>query len=123
MNPLFHSLKYFLAFNTSLKEDADDSDLGRTIQYHYERINQVISSDWTATRPPVSSLDRDFLRLSEETIEDGQLISSVIKIEGNGPILENCLENIPLRYVGKMDVDQLLQSRLLRCKLFQQAKK
>ena len=116
MNPLFHSLKYCLAFNTSLKEHADDSDLGRTVQYHYERINQVISSDWTATRTPTSSLDWDFLRLSEETIEDGQLICSVIKIEGNGPILENCLETVPLRYEGKMDVDQLLQSRLLRCK-------
>ena len=64
----------------------------------------------------VSSLDKEFLCITEETQEDGQLINAVVKIIGDGPILENSLENVPLRFEGKLEVRQVLESRLLRCK-------
>lgn len=64
----------------------------------------------------VSSLEKEFLCITEETQEDGQLVNAVMKIIGDGPILENSLENPPLRFEGKLEVQQLFQSRFLRCK-------
>ena len=107
---------FISAFNTVMKADADEHDLGRVIQYNYEKLRLDISKDWNAPRVSVSSLDKDFLRLTDESILDGQLINVVVKIENNGPILENCLTSVPLRYEGKLEFEQILQSRLIRCK-------
>ena len=100
-----------------MKTDADESDLERVIQYNYDQIRLDITQDWNAPRVSVSSLDRDFIRLTDDSILDGQLINAVVKIENDGPLLENCLTTVPLRFEGKLEFEQILHSRLIRCKL------
>ena len=102
-------------FNTNLKVDGED-DLERTIQYQYARIKSDIEKDWSGKRFSVSSLDKSYLRLSEDTIGDGVLMNESVKIEGDGPILVNDLECVPSRYGRKMEIRQLMQSRIMRCK-------
>ena len=48
----------------------DEDHLVRTLAYEYARIKQAIEQDWTQKRPPIALLDKEYLRLTEETIEE-----------------------------------------------------
>ena len=88
----------------------------RAIEYHYNRVKNAIERDWSVKQLPISSLDKDFLRLDAETVEDGCLINETVRIENNGPILMNNLETVP-RFCGlKLDLKQLMQSRIFKRK-------
>ena len=93
----------------------DEDHLVRTLAYEYARIKQAIEQDWTQKRPPIALLDKEYLRLTEETIEDGVLMNEQIMIENDGPVLNNDLDTVPSKYDQKMGLQQLLQSRLMRC--------
>ena len=108
---------FCLAFGTSLKE-YDLEDVRRSVSYHYARVKSAIEHDWTAEKPPVSSLDKQFLRLTEESVEDGCLMNETVLIQNDGPMLDNDLENIPPRFGRQMDLQQLLQSRIWKCEFF-----
>ena len=98
-----------------MQSDVDFDDLPRSIEYHFSRVKNAIDRDWTVKQLPISTLDKDFLRLSVDTLDDGCLINETVEIEGNGPILSNNLETVP-RYCGlKMDLKQLMQSRMFKC--------
>ena len=94
----------------------DEENLKRTIAYEYARIKKAIEQDWTQKRPPIGLLDKEYLRLTEETIEDAVLMNEKIVIENDGPVLSNDLDTVPSKYDRKMELQQLLQSRLMRCK-------
>ena len=78
-------------------------------------MTKAITQDWSARRPAVSRLEKRFLRMTEETVEDGCLINDSIRIEPSGPIIENDLGSVPSRFDKKMDIQQLLQSRMFKC--------
>ena len=92
------------------------ADLKRSIEYSYGRVRESIERDWTGRRLPVAHLDKSFLRLTAETLEDGQLLNETVQIENDGPVLSNNLESVPKSYEQRMDLEQLLQSRIFRCK-------
>ena len=94
----------------------DPSDLKSTIDYQYGRVRDAIERDWTGTNLPVSLLDKQFLRLTEDTLDDGVLMNETVFVEDSGPALENNLETVPPRYGNKLMFQQLLQSRLMKCK-------
>ena len=95
--------------------DVDHEDLKRVVLYEYNRVYNSISHDWSAENPPVSKLEKQFVCLSNEVLEDGVFINETIRLENGGPVLENNLETVPLRFEKRMDLQQLMQSRLFKC--------
>ena len=89
-------------------KDYDIEDVRRSISYHYARVKSAIEHDWTADAVPVASLDKQFLRLTEETIDDGCLMNETVLIRDDGPELENDLENVPPRFERQLDFQQIL---------------
>lgn len=106
---------FFTAFGTSQKS-FDEQDLGRSIGYKYAQVKGAIERDWSGNYIPVSLLDKQFLRLTEETLDDNVLMNEKVVIEGNGPVLENDLTDVPARFGKKLDFHQLLASRIMKCK-------
>ena len=86
------------------------------IDYKYGRVIDAIERDWTGANLPVSLLDKHFLRLTEDTLDDGVLMNETVFVENGGPVLENNLESVPPRYGNKLMFQQLLQSRMMKCK-------
>ena len=90
----------------------------RDLKYQYSQVKDAIEQDWTGESLPVAFLEKKFLRLSEDSLEDGCLMNDTVLVENDGPILENDLENVPPRYSNRMDLQQLLQSRIWKCKWY-----
>ena len=97
-------------------KDYDIEDVRKSVSYHYAQVKSAIEHDWTADEIPVSSLDKQFLRLSEDTIDDGCLMNETVLISNDGPELENNLESVPPRFERQLNFQQLLQSRIWKCK-------
>ena len=96
--------------------DIDVEDLSRTVNYEYNRITTSIDKDWSGRRLPVAELTKQYLRLTVETLEDQVLMNEAVIIENDGPVLQNCLTTVPPRYGQKMDLQQLMQNRIFKCK-------
>ena len=97
-------------------KEYDEEDLKRSIKYKYSRVKTSIEREWTEQGFQVSVLDYQFLRLTEETIIDGVLINASVRLEDDGPVLANNLETVPQKFEQKMDLQQVLHSRILKCK-------
>ena len=106
-----------LDFNTSLKCEVFDA-VTDAILYNFEKIKNDINQDWSASKPPVHLLVKEYLPLSNETHEDGVLMNEVIIIQQTGPCIQNNLTTVPPRYPFKHDFDQLLRTRIVQCKSF-----
>ena len=91
--------------------------MARSIAYEYAQVRGAIERDWTGPHLPVSLLDKQFLLLTDETLDDGVLMNETVKIENNGPVLENDLRTAPSRYDKSLDFQQLMQTRIMKCEL------
>lgn len=85
--------------------------------YNFNALKETIEHDWNVEKPPVHKLVKEYLSLTEDTLEDGALINEVVIIEQSGPCLKNNLSTVPSRFPLKYDFIQLMQTRIPKCKI------
>ena len=84
--------------------------------YRFRTAELQIDHDWSAKNPPRSLLERNWLRLTDNAMNDGQLINPRIVIR-DGPMLTNSLHTVPTEPMEKMQFKQVLESRIVQCKI------
>ena len=77
-----------------------------------------IDTDWNINKPPIARLNWNYIRMDEETVDDGVLINASVKIVNNGPLLCNNLWDVPMRFPLRYTFHQLLQTRIMSRELY-----
>ena len=87
-----------------------------SVIYRFRTAEIQINHDWTTETPPKSLLERTWLRLTENAMNDGQPINSRVVVRQGHPMLTNNLSKIPTESLEKMSFKELLESRIMQCK-------
>lgn len=85
--------------------------------YRYRTIMVQIDRDWSVEAPPRNLLEKSWLRLTANAMKDGQWINERIVIRDNHPMLTNSLLKVPENDLEKLPFKELLESRIVQCKL------
>ena len=84
--------------------------------YRFRTADLQISRDWTTDSPPKSLLEKSWLRLTDNAMNDGQHINPRIVVRQGHPMLTNSLHKVPTEDLIKMPFKHLLESRVIQCK-------